>query len=181
MADRRSEIMKAAFDLMGRSGLESIHARTVAETLGVNHATIHYYFPHRADLLVGIAGYALEKVRRDRASLGEPATPTDGLENELALVEAYAEGPMGSVLLGLTAAEPSTPELTEPLSELVQGLAEGLDGWHGNAKLRKNSPLESRPLFLAFFLGIVTLKKMRPEAISVEAELDRLYESAFKR
>ncbi|MCG9895901.1 MAG: hypothetical protein MH204_10550, partial [Fimbriimonadaceae bacterium] len=62
-----------------------------------------------------------------------------------------------------------------------QGLAEGLDGWHGNAKLRKNSPLESRPLFLAFFLGIVTLKKMRPEAISVEAELDRLYESAFKR
>jgi len=55
MTGRREMIAAKAYEMMGDFGLESVHARTVASELEINHATVHYYFPRRVDLLLGVA------------------------------------------------------------------------------------------------------------------------------
>lgn len=92
MTDRKQQIVEASYNIVGTKGLESLHARTVAAELKINHATVHYYFKTRLDLLMAVAEYTSNRVREDRAKFHETATkPSEVLEQEIALWEAYAK------------------------------------------------------------------------------------------
>src|SRR5262245_22179407 len=58
-ADRRRALVAAAFDRLAREGFEGLRTRDVAADVGVNIATLHYYFPTKEALIRGVIGQAM--------------------------------------------------------------------------------------------------------------------------
>lgn len=177
MADRRDEIVAAAFRLTAEQGIEALHARTVAAEVGVHHATVHYYFRRRSDLAVAVAQEALARMQADRAKIAGDGSSKDQLETAMALAEAYSKptSPMGRVWMGLKAAEAEMPELTPVLKELN-------DAWRqGHAKAAKAFPRKSlmrdADLLSAALIGAVLAGQFDP-TFDASAVFDRLYASA---
>lgn len=90
MANRKSEIVEHAYKILGEQGLEGLHARTVATSVGVNHAAVHYYFKTRPDLILAVLDHALSQFSLDRQSLVE-ANPTDRLKAQVNQTRLYAK------------------------------------------------------------------------------------------
>lgn len=124
MANKREEILQIAYEIVGQSGLEELHARTVASQLGVNHALVHYYFPKRADLVRGLFDHLVKRWKIDREKFFQGAGE-EAIESELALGEAYcrSNSRFMRVLLALLMAAQTDEELR---SQLRQWLTEWL-------------------------------------------------------
>ncbi|MCU0317522.1 MAG: TetR family transcriptional regulator [Fimbriimonadaceae bacterium] len=179
MKSRRPEILKAAYDLTGIQGLESLHARTVATELGINHATVHYYFPSRTDLLVGVADYALAQFRADRAKFQEESkTPKDKAEAEIALAEAYCKktSRFVKVLAGLYVASVNNLVLRKKLQELFREWMTFLKELEG-LKIRKSSPYQDAELLVCTFLGVAMASHMMDGKLDTKKMMDSVYES----
>src|ERR1700722_8708217 len=52
---RRLALLEAAFEIIATAGFEGLRTRGVAERVGVNIATLHYYFPSKQDLIEGLS------------------------------------------------------------------------------------------------------------------------------
>ena len=182
MKTRRSDIQKAAYDLVGLQGLEALTARSVALELQINHATVHYYFPHRDDLLDGVADFAIEQFRRDRAKFQEGArTPSERLESEIALAEAYCKktSRFAKVLAGLYVASVSNPGLRKRLQGLWKEWSAGVAEAEKGAKVRKDSPYRDPDLLVATFLGAAMAAQMLEGKFASKDVLDSVYRSAL--
>src|SRR5712691_2040370 len=55
---RRGELVLAAYRLLAERGFEGLRTRDVAGAVGVNVATLHYYFPTKEALVRGVVGHA---------------------------------------------------------------------------------------------------------------------------
>jgi AcrR family transcriptional regulator len=55
--DRRAQILKATFELIGERGLEGLRTRDVAARAKINIATLHYYFATKDDLVTAMVDY----------------------------------------------------------------------------------------------------------------------------
>ena len=64
--------MRAAYDLLAERGFEGLRTRDVAAKVGVNIATLHYYFPTKEKLIRGVVGYAMERFRTTLQPAGSP-------------------------------------------------------------------------------------------------------------
>lgn len=62
--------------MLATRGFEGLRTREVAATVGVNIATLHYYFPHKEDLIRGVVGHAMG---RFRSTLGGSGSAEDQL------------------------------------------------------------------------------------------------------
>lgn len=90
ITSRRSQMLLAAYEIVGKKGLEALHARSVAEVVQVNHATVHYYFPKRIDLLVGLCRALENRFDLDFKNVAQEAkTARDRIEARAVLFEAY--------------------------------------------------------------------------------------------
>jgi AcrR family transcriptional regulator len=98
---RRQELVAAAFDQIASGGFEGLRTREVAAQVGVNIATLHYYFPTKESLIRGVLERAMERFRSTLAPHGSPA---DQLRNHLRDVRRLlAEEPeLGSVMAELS-------------------------------------------------------------------------------
>jgi AcrR family transcriptional regulator len=54
---RRLSLIRATYEVIAKEGFEGLRTRTVAERVGVNIATLHYYFPTKEALIGGLAEY----------------------------------------------------------------------------------------------------------------------------
>lgn len=180
---RREEIQRAAYDLMGVEGLETVHARTVAQKLDINHATVHYYYPTRADLLVGVAEFAALQIESDRKSLDLVDTGREGIESELSLAEAYsrAQSRLGRVVIGLAAASVAEPKLVEPLQKVWEAFARVGNSAIPETKIRKSCPYVSTDLFACSLFGIVAGSHITHQKISAEDMVEAMHSSFFKK
>lgn len=77
--------MAAAYQQIARRGFEGLRTRDVAAQVGVNIATLHYYFPTKEALIRGVVDYAMQRFRSTLAPHGSPA---DQLRNHLRAVRA---------------------------------------------------------------------------------------------
>jgi len=59
--DRRKELILVAFDHIANRGFEGLRVHDVAAQVGINNATLHYYFPTKEDLIKGVVDYMIEK------------------------------------------------------------------------------------------------------------------------
>jgi AcrR family transcriptional regulator len=73
---RKEALIAAAYKVLATRGFEGLRTREVAATVGVNIATLHYYFPHKEDLIRGVVGYAMG---RFRGTLGGAGSAEDQL------------------------------------------------------------------------------------------------------
>jgi AcrR family transcriptional regulator len=57
-ADRRQLLVQAAFDAIAEKGFEGLRPREVAAQAGIDHSTLHHYFPTRQDLIAAVVEFA---------------------------------------------------------------------------------------------------------------------------
>jgi AcrR family transcriptional regulator len=102
---RREELIQAAFNQIAEHGFEGLRTRDVASEVGVNIATLHYYFPTKEALIGGVLDHAME---RFRSTLAPHGSPSDQLRNHLRAVrklmtdEPELAGVMGELALRST-------------------------------------------------------------------------------
>jgi AcrR family transcriptional regulator len=84
--ERRRSLVQAAYKLIAESGFERLRTRDVAARVGVNIATLHYYFPHKEDLIRGVVEYLLKQFMTAYlpGSPFEMKTPLEQIRGELA-------------------------------------------------------------------------------------------------
>lgn len=174
--------MKTAYDMMGQEGLESIHARTVAAKLGINHATVHYYFPNRTDLLLGVAEFALEQFAHDRERFHAGLTaPSDKLEAELALGEAYCKksSRFAKVLAGLYVASIESPEIKKQLKLLWKEWSSLVTELCNTSDVNADSPYTDGELLTATLFGFALASQMVETKFDAKTKIDSVFASMF--
>ena len=72
-ADRRTELVAAAYHEIAQVGFEGLRTREVAAAADVNVATLHYYFPSKETLIRGVLAFAMERFRSTLRSSGSAA------------------------------------------------------------------------------------------------------------
>ncbi len=80
--ERSSEVIRAAFALIAEKGMEGLRTREVAERVGINSATLHYYFPTKEALIRGVVEHLMQELRASRASPAHPQSALDLLRAE---------------------------------------------------------------------------------------------------
>jgi AcrR family transcriptional regulator len=120
--DRRQALVRAAFNQIAERGFEGLRTREVATEVGVNIATLHYYFPTKEALIQGVIGYATGRFRSTLAPHGSPA---DQLRNHLRAMQVlFREEPrVAGVLAELALRSNRDPALARILRETN-------DAWH---------------------------------------------------
>ena len=83
---QRRTLVHEAYMLIAEGGFESLRTREVAARVGVNVATLHYYFPTKEDLVRGVAERLLRELMtlRDPSGGAEDGTPLGELRAEFA-------------------------------------------------------------------------------------------------
>jgi AcrR family transcriptional regulator len=60
---RREALIQAGYTLLAERGFEGLRTRDVAAAVGVNIATLHYYFPTKEALIGGILEHTMTRFR----------------------------------------------------------------------------------------------------------------------
>jgi AcrR family transcriptional regulator len=65
--DRKSELVEIAYRLIVQKGLEGFRIRQVAAEAGIDNGTLHYHFPSKEALILGVVDYLMEDLKNNRA------------------------------------------------------------------------------------------------------------------
>ena len=97
---RRQELVLAAYREIAERGFEGLRTREVADSVGINIATLHYYFPSKESLIRAVLDHAMNRFRSTLAPHGSPA---DQLRNYLRSVRTLLmeEPELGAVMAEL--------------------------------------------------------------------------------
>ncbi len=123
---RRQELVLAAFDLIAEHGFEGLRTRDVAARVGVNIATLHYYFPTKEALIKGVLDQAMVRFRSTLAPHGSPA---DQLRNHLRAVrKLLVEEPELKAVMGELALRSARDR------SIAAIMAEMYEAWHATMR-----------------------------------------------
>jgi AcrR family transcriptional regulator len=64
--DRKRELIEIAYRLIAQNGLEGFRIRQVAAEAGIDNGTLHYHFPSKEALILGVVDYLMEDLRKNR-------------------------------------------------------------------------------------------------------------------
>jgi AcrR family transcriptional regulator len=94
---RKRELVLAAYREIAQHGFEGLRTREVAAEVGVNIATLHYYFPTKESLIQAVLEHAMD---RFRTTLAPHGSPSDQLRNYLRAVRKLLldEPELGAVM-----------------------------------------------------------------------------------
>ena len=114
--DRQQALVLAAFNQIAERGFEGLRTREVAAGVGLNIATLHYYFPTKEALIRGVVAHAMDRFRSTLAPHGSPA---DQLRNHLRAVRKLLrdEPEVGAVMGELALRSARDPSLARIMSE----------------------------------------------------------------
>lgn len=165
-------MLLAAYEIVGKKGLEALHARTVAQVVQVNHATVHYYFPKRVDLLVGLCQALENRYDQDLRHVSQQAkSARDRIEARAVLFEAYCRPSSRfiKVFNALTVAAVEQPLVNEALNGMLTKWLNDLrtDCVVASNDLGKADWAQARArMFLASAFGLMTFAHLdqNPEA-----------------
>jgi AcrR family transcriptional regulator len=112
--DRQQALVRAAFNQIAERGFEGLRTREVAAGVGLNIATLHYYFPTKEALIRGVVAHAMDRFRSTLAPHGSPA---DQLRNHLRAVRKLLrdEPEIGAVMGELALRSARDPSLAREL------------------------------------------------------------------
>jgi AcrR family transcriptional regulator len=125
--ERSSEVVRAAYSLIAEKGFEGLRTREVAGKVGINSATLHYYFPTKEALIQGVVEHLMEELRTSRAKPKDPQSALDRLRAEFADIRLrLKEAPEQlAVLTELAVRAWRDPAIARMLQYLD-------DGWRGH-------------------------------------------------
>src|SRR3989440_6572833 len=113
--DREQALVQAAFNQIAERGFEGLRTREVAAEVGVNIATLHYYFPTKEALIRGVIAHAMQRFRTTLAPHGASGDP---LRRHLRAVRTLLrdEPQVGATTTTSTTCWPTTPRPTSTSS-----------------------------------------------------------------
>jgi AcrR family transcriptional regulator len=126
--NRRHALVRAAYNQIAERGFEGLRTREVAAEVGLNIATLHYYFPTKEALIQGVVDYATQ---RFRSTLTPHGSPADQLVNHLRAVhdllrdEPQLGGVMGELALR-SARDPQLAGIMHTTNEAWRRAVRGL-------------------------------------------------------
>jgi len=123
---RRQELLLAAYSQIAEHGFEGLRTREVAAEVGVNIATLHYYFPTKESLIRAVLDHAMGRFRTTLAPHGSPA---DQLRNYLrATRKLMLEEPaLGAVMAELALRSVRDEQIGSIMNEMY-------DLWHSTLR-----------------------------------------------
>jgi AcrR family transcriptional regulator len=123
---RREELVLAAFQALAERGFEGLRTREVAAQVGINPATLHYYFPTKEALIGGVLHHV---TRRFGRLLGTQGTAADQLRHHLAATRRMIleEPATTAVLCELALRGPRDPAIATMLRKSD-------DAWYGKVR-----------------------------------------------
>lgn len=63
--ERRRALIEAACELIVEKGFEGLRVRDIAAKVGINHATLHYYFPTKEALIRAVLDGLVAQIKRE--------------------------------------------------------------------------------------------------------------------
>jgi len=126
--DRRQALVQAAFNQIAERGFEGLRTREVAAEVGVNIATLHYYFPTKEALIRAVVDRAME---RFRTTLSPHGSAAEQLRSHLRSVRGLLrrEPKLGAVMAELalrSARDPTLAQVMEQTTSVWHGMVRGL-------------------------------------------------------
>ena len=120
--DREQALVQAAFNQIAERGFEGLRTREVAAGVGLNIATLHYYFPTKESLIRGVVAHAMD---RFRSTLTPHGSPADQLRNHLRAVRKLLrdEPEVGAVMGELALRSARDPSLAHIMGDAFKA-------WH---------------------------------------------------
>src|SRR5947209_14231849 len=124
---REQALVQAAFNQIAERGFEGLRTREVAAGVGLNIATLHYYFPTKEALIRGVVAHAMDRFRSTLAPHGSPA---DQLRNHLRAVRKLLrdEPEIGAVMGELALRSARDPSLARIMGAAFQAWQPTLRG-----------------------------------------------------
>ena len=101
-AQRRREIVRAAYQALAEKGFEGLRMREIAKRAGINHSTLHYYFAGKEALIGGIVDHIVQdlSIGRNPAIETQEMGPRQRLTSHFdALIRQMRERPEMFVVL----------------------------------------------------------------------------------
>ena len=71
--DRLQALVRAAFSVIAERGFEGFRLRPIAEVAGIDHSTLHHYFPAKADLIAAVLEHVTSQFEGTMRADLEPA------------------------------------------------------------------------------------------------------------
>jgi AcrR family transcriptional regulator len=125
--DRHESLVAAARDLIAERGFEGLRTREVAHRVGLNHATLHHYFPTKETLIEAVVRDLVQQLKTYRAAQHfADMPPGDALHAYFAAVPAQLRDDPG-ILIALQEFF-SRARRNPALAKVVRGLDEGWTG-----------------------------------------------------
>lgn len=123
---RKDELVAAAFELIAENGFEGLRTRDVAARVGVNIATLHYYFPTKESLIGGVLDRAM---MRFRSTLTPHGSPADQLRTHLRAVRnLFVDEPELKAVMGeLALRSARDPSIAGIMTEMYKA-------WHATTR-----------------------------------------------
>jgi len=123
--ERRASLVRAAYDIIAAEGFERLRTRDIADRVGINVATLHYYFPTKEALIEAVALYLaalFQSIGAQGKAKTEEGLALDRIKREFADHDYYQErrSEMITVMqeLNLRAKrDPATRRIMEPMKE----------------------------------------------------------------
>jgi AcrR family transcriptional regulator len=117
--DRRAALVQAAYRQIAKGGFEGLRTREVAAEVGVNIATLHYYFPTKEKLIEGVVEHAMQ---RFRSTLEPHGSSADQLRNYLRAVRRLVqeEPELGAVMGELVLRSSRDPTLARIMEQMYE-------------------------------------------------------------
>jgi AcrR family transcriptional regulator len=175
---KRDALVLAAYREIAANGFEGLRTREVAAAVGVNIATLHYYFPSKEDLIRGVVGHAMQRFQTTLQSKGE------------------ADEQLRGHFQGLRRLAREEPELFKVMGELAlrgardRGMAETLtkmnDVWYSTLRTLLRRAVESgavtktvdpedmAALIVSTLKGIYLLPAASPDPARLERPLRQM-------
>ncbi|HEX3269121.1 MAG TPA: TetR/AcrR family transcriptional regulator [Ktedonobacterales bacterium] len=181
---QRQALARAAYQVIAESGFEGLRTRDVAERVGVNIATLHYYFATKEDLIRGVVDLLITEFSTFRAP-GQPPleelSPREGLRSELEDVreQIRTRPDMFIALIELYMRSLRDPQIRVMLRELDAGWREHLESllaagvatgdFPSNLDIRTTSAV-----LIAFSKGMAMQLLSDPESVPIESVYDEI-------
>jgi AcrR family transcriptional regulator len=86
-AERRSDVIRAAYHALAEKGFEGLRMREIAKRAGMDHATLHYYFKGKEALIHGVLDYIVQELSIGRG----PSTEAKGRKPSQQLAAHFDE------------------------------------------------------------------------------------------
>jgi len=114
----KESILNAGISLLSDRGITALTQPQVAKAAGIKQSHLTYYFPTRADLLLGIAEESIRTTKMKLAASLDKKPQRATLANTVPKVMISGLPPR--VMLGLIVAADTDPDIRKPLRKLIK-------------------------------------------------------------